>query len=151
MLKLYNIKDKMDYLREVMILEHNEWGKNPNLNFDLRIDNKINKVKENLSRNDFCKIILLDGKTLIGFISLFPTDGEKRCDLTPWYATMFVKKQYRQKGYSKILNNAIINEAKKRGYRKIYLKTSLVNYYEKFGAKYIEELDKDEKLYYIDI
>src|SRR5574344_1116658 len=151
MLKLYNIKDKMNYLREVIILEHNEWGKKPNLNFDLRIDNKINKVKENLSRNDFCKIILLDDKTLIGFISLFPTDGEKRSDLTPWYATMFVKKEYRKKGYSKILNNAIINEAKKRGYSRIYLKTSLVNYYEKFGAKYIEELDKYEKLYYIDI
>lgn len=63
---------------------------------------------------------------------------------------MYVKKEYRNKGYSKILNNAIINEAKKLGYKKIYLKTDLINYYEKFGAKFMEKLTK-ENLYYIDL
>ncbi len=26
MLKIYNLEDKKEYLREVAILEHNEWG-----------------------------------------------------------------------------------------------------------------------------
>ena len=63
---------------------------------------------------------------------------------------MYVKKEYRNKGYSKILNNAIIEEAKRLGYKKLYLKTNLINYYEKFGAKFIGNLTK-EKLYYIDL
>lgn len=33
-------------------------------------------------------------KQLIGFISIFPTDGNERKDLSPWYATMYVKEQY---------------------------------------------------------
>lgn len=64
---------------------------------------------------------------------------------------MFVKEEYRGKGYSKILNDAILKEAKKRGFKRIYLKTDLVNYYEKFGAKYLENLKNGEKLYCFDI
>ena len=52
---------------------------------------------------------------------------------------------------SKILNEAILKEAKKRGFKKIYLKTDLINYYEKFGAIYLEDLSNGEKLYYIDL
>ena len=64
---------------------------------------------------------------------------------------MFVKKAYRGKGYSKILNDSILEEARKRKFKKIYLKSKLENYYEKFGAKYMETLKNGEKLYYIDI
>ena len=88
---------------------------------------------------------------MIGFISLFKYDGEERTELTPWYATMYVKEAYRGKGYSKLLNNAILKEAKRLGYNKVYLKSDLNNYYEKFGAKYIETLTNGEKLFYIDL
>ena len=50
-----------------------------------------------------------------------------------------------------MLTNAILGEARKRNINKLYLKTKLENYYEKFGAKYIETLQNGEKLYYIDI
>ena len=90
----------------------------------------------------------MDDNTLIGFISIFPNDGNERKDLSPWYETMYVKEEYRGKGYSKILNDAILKEAKRRNIKKIYLKTTLKNYYEKFGAKYLEDLNEKEKLYY---
>ena len=60
---------------------------------------------------------------------------------------MFVKEEYRKIGCSKILNDAILQEAKKRGIKRLYLKTNLDNYYERFGAKYIETLSSGEKLY----
>lgn len=147
---IYNIIDKMEYLEEVLLLEHNEWSTNHD-NLEEKIKNKIIKVKNKLNDNDFCKLVLIDKDELIGFISIFPTDGDCRLDLTPWYATMYVKKEYRGHGYSKILNDAILKEAKKRGFNKIYLKSDLVNYYEKFGAKYIENLENGEKLYFFDI
>ena len=64
---------------------------------------------------------------------------------------MYVKKEYRGKGYSKLLNDAILKEAKDKGFERVYLKTDLENYYEKFGAIYLENLSNGEKLYYIDI
>lgn len=86
---------------------------------------------------------MVDDDKLVGFISLFPYDGEKK-EYYPWYATMFVKKEYRGLGYSKILNDAILEEARNRGFKEIYLKTELKNYYEKFGAKYVDKLNDTE-------
>ena len=101
--------------------------------------------------NSFCKLILLDKDILVGFISLFPHDGEEEKELTPWYATMYVKKEYRNLGYSKILHNAILDVAKNRGFKTIYLKTDLNNYYEKFGAVFMKYLTTGEKLYKISL
>lgn len=146
-MKIYNIIDKKEYLEEVAILEYEEWADNKNVDKEIRIKNKINKIENNLNRNDFCKLILLDNKELIGFISIFPFDCNECPDLSPWYSTMYVKEKYRGKGYSKLLNDAILQEAKNRKYKEIYLKTELTNYYEKFGAKLIKVLDNNEKIY----
>ena len=153
MLEIYNIKDKQEYLREVAILTQKEWGtkKLTEEEFDKKIEKKINKIISLLDHPSYSKLILVKDENLIGFISIFPVDGEDRKDLSPWYATMYVKKEYRGNGYSKMLNDAILEEARRRGFKKIYLKTDLVNYYEKFGAKYIEKLSNGESLYYIDL
>lgn len=150
-MKVYNIREKMNYLPEIITLSHNEWSdkKFNNEQMNQYIENKMIKIKEMLDRKDYCKLILLDNEELIGFISIFPTDGEDMKWLTPWYSTMYVKEKYRNKGYSKILNQAIIKEAKMRGFEKLYLKSNLNNYYEKFGAIYMKDLKRGEKLYYI--
>lgn len=157
MLKIYNIQEKQEFLEEVAILTQKEWGEQ-NLSekeFKQKVTKKIAKIIANFDNNNCCKLILIDenddNSTLIGFISIFEHDGDERLDLSPWYATMFVKKEFRGMGYSKVLNNAILKEAKNRGFSKLYLKTDLVNYYEKFGAVFIEELDNGEKLYCINL
>lgn len=153
MLKIYNIKDKQNYIREVAELTQKEWGSRTNSDeeFNNKIENKVNKILINLSNHNYCKLILLKDEILVGFISIFPHDCNERPDLSPWYATMYVKKEFRGNGYSKLLNDSILTEAKNRGFTKIYLKTSLVNYYEKFGANYIETLKTGEKLYCFDL
>lgn len=94
---------------------------------------------------------MVNGDELIGFISIFPEDCDEVKDLSPWYATMYVKEKYRKRGYSKILNDAILTEAKNRRFKTLYLKTDLKNYYEKFGAVFIKKLDNGESLFKIDI
>ena len=153
MLHIYNIKDKPKYIDEVATLTQKEWGEK-NLSedeFKIRINKKINKIHSLLDNPYYCKLILLDGDVLVGFISIFEHDGDERLDLRPWYATMFVKEEFRGNGYSRILNNAILDEAKNRGFSAIYLKTDLVNYYEKFGARYVEALSNGERLYCIEL
>ena len=152
MLKIYDIREKQEYLEEVVTLTRLEWGnKNDSKEeFKLKVKRKIEIIKNGFDNPYFAKLILLDDNNLVGFISLFEKDGERE-DLKPWYATMYVKKEYRGKGYSKVLNEAILKEAKIRGFDRVYLKTDLINYYERFGAIYMEDLNKGEKLYYIDI
>ena len=149
-MKIKNIMDDIKHLEEYVKTCQVTWGKKKT---DEELKTYIKeKVKRILEEDKVISILgLLDNDKLIGFISLFKYDGDKMKNLTPWYATMYVKKEYRNKGYSKILNDAILNEAKKKGFDRIYLKSNLVNYYEKFGAKYIKTLSNKEKLYYIDL
>ena len=103
------------------------------------------------SNKSFCKLILVENNELVGFISIFPEDCEEEKEITPWYATMYVKKEYRNHGYSRILNDAILKEAKDRGFLTLYLKTDLKNYYEKFRAVFIKKLTSGESLYKFEI
>lgn len=151
---IYNLKDKPEYIEEIALLTEKEWGKyKDKAELEFKVRRKIDKISKMLKEDkiNYCKLILVEENNLIGFISIFPEDGEEEKELTPWYATMFVKKEYRGMGYSKILNFAILEEAKRRGFDKIYLKSNLVNYYEKFGAKYIKGLQNGEKLYVISL
>ena len=146
-MEIYDLKDKLEYLDEVVRLEYEEWASNKEENKQTRLEQKKEKICNMFSNKMFCKLILVNNNELIGFISIFPTDSDEEKDLTPWYATMYVKKEHRKHGYSRILNDAILEEAKKRGFKKIYLKTDLENYYEKFGAIFIKELKTKERLY----
>lgn len=152
-MEIYDIKERQEYIREVAILTQKEWGDKVNTaeEFEEKVNHKIEKIYSRLENKSYCKLILLENNILIGFISIFPHDGDERKELSPWYATMFVKEEYRGRGYSKILNDAILEEARKRGFEKLYLKSELENYYEKFGAKYIETLKNGEKLYYFEV
>ena len=149
-MKIKNIMSNEKHLEEYAKICQITWG-------DKKTDKELKiyikeKVKRILEEDKVISILgLLDNDELIGFISLFKYDGLEMKNLTPWYATMYVKEKYRNNGYSKILNDAILNEAKKKGYDKIYLKSNLINYYEKFGTKYIKTLNNKEKLFYIDL
>lgn len=138
------------YIDEYIELCSLEWGDTKTkTEMQEYIKRKKNKI---LDGDKYISILgLINENELVGFISLFKTDGDDRTDLSPWYATMYVKEKYRNKGYSKILNNEILKKAKELGYKKVYLKTDLNNYYEKFGARYIENLSNGEKLYCIDL
>lgn len=146
-MQIYNLDRKREYLEEVARLEYEEWADNPEIDKTNRIKKKIEKISSMFSNKYFCKLILVDNDELIGFISIFPSDCEEVKDLSPWYATMFVKEKYRKKGYSKILNDAILEEAKNRDIKTLYLKTDLKNYYDKFGAIFIRKLNSGEILY----
>lgn len=145
-MNIINLKSDVKYLEEYVRLCSLEWGRPKS---DEEVKKKVLEVLE--SDKVISVLGLVDEEELIGFISLFKYDGDERRDLSPWYATMYVKDKYRGMGYSKILNNAIINEARNLGHSRIYLKTDLVNYYEKFGAIYLDELECGEKLYYIEL
>ena len=150
-MEIVNLEDRLEFLDEVISLEHDCWASNKNYMRKERIKEKKQRVIDSFSDKAFCRLLLIDNNELLGFISLFPKDAKEEPDLSPWFATIYVKSNYRGKGYSKLLANAIINEARNRGFKTLYLKTELDNYYEKYGAKYIKMINDTEKLYKIDL
>lgn len=150
MLKVISIKDNKDALTEYFILCSKQWGTSYlKDNFIDIVNKRVEDVINNKNDNIILVLGLYDDDKFIGFISLFKYDNNYT--YTPWYATMYVKEEYRGKHYSKILNDALLEESRKLGYDKIYLRSELINYYEKFGAKYIKNLSDKEKLFYMDL
>lgn len=99
-MKIIELKNNKTLLKEYVKLCNSEWGtKKSLLEMNLYIEKKVNKILED------DKVIsvqaLVNNDELIGFISLFKYDGDEKRDLTPWYATMFVKDKYRKKGIQK--------------------------------------------------
>ncbi len=151
-MEFIDLKENKEYLKEYIGLCSKEWGSAKTKD---ELNNYIDKKMKNILSKENDKLILAIGlihnNNLLGFISLFKYDGDERKDLSPWYATMYVKKEYRGNGYSKMLNDEILKQAKNLGYRKVYLKSELINYYEKFGAKKFSKLNNGESLYCIDL
>ena len=90
MLKIYNLKDKQEYIQEIATLTQKEWGRKdlrPD-EFASKVNEKMMKIKKSFDNIYYCKLILLEDDQLVGFISIFPSDGDERKDLSPWYATM---------------------------------------------------------------
>ena len=149
-MEIINIKNNSNYLKEYIRLCSLEWG-SPKSEEEMQkyVEDKEKRI---LTNDKVLSILgLIDNNHMIGFISLFKYEDDIEEDVTPWYATIYVKEEYRGRGYSKILNDAILEESKRLGYDKVYLKSFLKNYYEKFGAQYIKDLENKEKLYYIDL
>lgn len=147
---IVDLKKYPVWLEEYCTLCAKEWSteKDP-LKLEQKIQNKVKRIQTNESDQLIIALGYIEDHTLIGFISLFHYDGDERRDLTPWYATMYVKEEYRGCGCSKKLHQAILEEAKRREYHSIYLKSELENYYEKFGATFMEVLKNGERLYQI--
>ena len=116
-MEIVNLKNNSNYLKEYIKLCSLEWGsKKSKQEMEKYIADKEQRI---LIEDKVISVLgLIKDNYLLGFISLFRYENENNKELTPWYATMYVKKEYRGKGYSKILNNEILKEAKKLGYKK---------------------------------
>lgn len=80
--------------------------------------------------------------TCIGTVSLFENDLNERLAYTPWLASLFVEKVYRNQGIAQQLINQLIVYAKSRQITTIYLKTeNALAYYIKLGWTLIETVE----------
>lgn len=101
--------------------------------------------------------LFLDGK-IIGMCEFTLWDLRARPDIYPWLANVYVDKAYRGQGYGRELLKHMEEEAKKNlPFDEVFLYTIHDGLYEKFGWKYICEIDtyhenpRIQKLYKIDL
>jgi N-acetylglutamate synthase-like GNAT family acetyltransferase len=74
---------------------------------------------------------------IVGCAGLVTNDFISRMDLYPWVCALYIEEKHRGKSYGSILLNKAKNDAKKFGYKNVYLCTDHVGYYEKYGFEYI--------------
>lgn len=81
--------------------------------------------------------VALDGERAVGTVGLWRCDLISRQDLFPWLAALYVAEGYRGHGLSAQLQQTVIDCARQRGDRQLYLYSACADYYERFGWAYI--------------
>ena len=113
-MEIISIKNKSDFLKEYFTLCNLEWGEPVNEN-DME-EYLAMKEEKALNGDKFISILgLVENNCLLGFIALFKyEDGQDR-NLTPWYASMYVKKEYRGRKLAAVLVRNLTIEILKHG------------------------------------
>lgn len=101
--------------------------------------------------------LFLDGD-IIGMFQFSYEDLRVRPDIYPWLANVYIDERYRKKGYGRKLLESVKDIAKKNtDFNELFLYTKHIGLYEKFGWKYISEIDtyneesRIERLYQLDL
>ena len=116
-------------------------------------------IKHSLLKNRLPQTygIFLD-KKIIGMYQLTYEDLGVRPDIYPWVANLYVDKEYRNKGFGRLLLENVKRTAKQiTNFNEIYLYTEHVGLYEKFGWTYVSNIDtyiknpRIQRLYKLDL
>ena len=82
--------------------------------------------------------VAFDNGKPVGTVGLLRTDLLSRQEFTPWMAVLRVLPEYRGRGIATRLQEYILREAARMGYREIYLYTKMTGFYEKSGWVFLE-------------
>lgn len=81
--------------------------------------------------------LLMDDEEIIGCAGLITNDFISRMDLYPWICAVYIEEKHRGNAYGKILLEKAKEDAKKGGFKNVYLCTDHIGYYEHYGFEYI--------------
>jgi GNAT superfamily N-acetyltransferase len=74
---------------------------------------------------------------IIGCGGLITNDFISRGDLYPWICALFIDEKHRGNAYATLLMEKAKQDAAAAGFQYVYLSTSHIGYYEKYGFQYI--------------
>ena len=74
---------------------------------------------------------------IIGCAGLITNDFISRMDLYPWICAIFIEEEHRGNAFGSLLIEKAKQDAKIAGFDVVYLSTTHIGLYEKYGFKYI--------------
>lgn len=101
--------------------------------------------------------LFLDSE-IIGMYQFSYSDLDSIPDIYSWLCNVYIDKEYRNRGYGKVLMSSVPENASKcLNFDEIYLFTKHTDFYEKFGWKYVSDIDtfrclsRIQRLYRLDL
>ena len=147
---IVDLENEQKYLKEV-----SEWiWKECSKENGAKLEDVIYRTRHSINKNDIPKMFIAKHNSeVIGVVSLWVNDLKSRQDLFPWMATLYVKKDYRNKGLGgQILEKAIAQVYEDFGKRSIALGCHKENvraaqFYERHGFVRTGVFERDDEYF----
>jgi N-acetylglutamate synthase-like GNAT family acetyltransferase len=131
-MKIISVREHPDYKSKAINYFQQSWKSVLPIIYEDCISHSID------ARNDLPQWYLLEKNgEIIGGAGLITNDFISRGDLYPWLCALFIEEEYRGNAYALKLMEKAKADAKKFGFDYLYLSTSHIGYYEKYGFKYV--------------
>lgn len=96
---------------------------------------------------DYGWYLCLHNNVIIGGLGVIENDFHKRKDLTPNICAVYVEEKYRNQGIAGHLLNMAVNDLKSKGITPVYLVTDHINFYERYGWKFLCMVEEENNSY----
>jgi GNAT superfamily N-acetyltransferase len=128
-MEIIELRDRNHLFEKAVQVFWKVWGSEDNYKFyeDCMIHSA--STSETLPRF----YVALEAGEIIGTYALLRNDINSRQDLCPWLACLFVEEKHRGQEIGALLLQHGLEEAAKKGYKKLYLTSDLEGFYEKYG------------------
>jgi len=136
-MKIITINQNDRYFKEFVNINFNWWGYKKDFTLDTMIKHYLDSLDQKLPKLR----ALISNDTLVGFYEINEKDYVDEADYTPYLANVYIKEEYRKRGYSTLLINDSIEYTKELGYKDLYLHSKHENYYEKYNFEFIGEVE----------
>lgn len=130
-IQIISLRERLDLVEEAIEYANKNWS--PVSNYFTEVIQKVLASNESLPQ---C-FLLLKKDSIIGFYTLLEQDFVERRDLSPWIATVYVDEKERGQQLGKVMLTHGQTIAGNLGFKKVYLSTNHIQYYEKYGFKEI--------------
>ncbi len=135
MYTIINAKDYPNGLETAVQYIHSKWGRPENYPFYYDAINHSSEQDKPLPRF----YLMLKETEIVGCYALLTNDLISRQDLYPWLGCLFIEATERGNQLGNYLMQHGIAEAKRLGFKKVYLTTDHDGYYEKYGWQRMED------------
>jgi GNAT superfamily N-acetyltransferase len=120
--RITDLKTEPHHIPVLADWHHHEWSSlNPGKTVDQRISAMSSYLADDLVPSTF--IAKGNGNDLMGSAAIIENDMDTRPELTPWLASVFVAKEFRNRGIGSQLVKHVMDEVRKAGIMELYLFT----------------------------
>ena len=137
-MKIFNLKQKPEYLEKLAIWHQQEWSC---LNPGQTLQDRILNMQAYLNNEFIPTTYIAVENELMGSAAIIECDMDDRKALSPWLASVYVAPEYRRQGVGEKLVKEVMRQAREHGYKKLYLYTpDQTLFYKKFRWEVVEQV-----------